>query len=112
MEHLIDAARAAVSAAHEPPVGCEQCSNVAPIAKIMVADGFVSWGRLYAPGLPNGQHDLYPSASTPPPDHDLIRRIDEWFAAYMHDRHDHDEAAWILARVRELRATSTKEVTR
>lgn len=46
--------------------------------------------------------------ATPPPDPDLIRRIDDWFAAYMHDRHNHDEAAWILARIRELRATSTK----
>lgn len=54
--------------ASEPEEGCARCSNVAPIAKIMVADGFVSWGRLYAPGLPNGQHDLYPVASSQPPD--------------------------------------------
>jgi len=37
---------------------------------------------------------------------ELLRRIDEWFAAYMHDRHNHDEAAWILARVRELQPSA------
>lgn len=34
---------------------------------------------------------------------ETLRRLDEWFAAYMHDRHNHDEAAWLFARVREMR---------
>jgi hypothetical protein len=31
----------------------------APIARMMVVDGFVSWTHLNAPGLPNGIHEVY-----------------------------------------------------
>jgi hypothetical protein len=39
----------------------------APIARLMVADGFVTWTHLKAPGLPDGMHDLYcePEATAP-----------------------------------------------
>lgn len=55
---------------HEPPAGCAECSNVAPIAKLTVRDGLAVRAGLYAPGLPDGDHDVYPSASSQPPSAD------------------------------------------
>lgn len=62
-------------------------------------------------GLHRQKH-VAPNESCPShePATELLLRLDEWFAAYMHDRHDHDEAAWLFARVRELREPSAKAV--
>jgi hypothetical protein len=53
--------------APEPEEGCAKCSNVAPIAKVTVWAHLPPSVELYAPGLPPGEHDLYPAASSPPP---------------------------------------------
>jgi hypothetical protein len=39
----------------------------APIARVTVKDGMVTRTGLYAPGLPDGEHDLYcePEATAP-----------------------------------------------
>jgi hypothetical protein len=58
-------AREALHSAHEPEEGCAKCSNVAPIAKVTVWAHLPPSVELYAPGLPPGEHDLYPSASSP-----------------------------------------------
>ena len=37
----------------------EEHANVAPIAKITVRDDKIESASLYAPGLPDGEHDLF-----------------------------------------------------
>src|SRR5690554_4827198 len=48
-------------AAVEPPA-----VDVAPIAKLTVRDGLVQRAGLYAPGLPDGDHDVFPVPLSPP----------------------------------------------
>lgn len=54
-----------------PCCGTEWTPNVAPIARVAIVDGEVSQTEIYAPGLPDGAHDLFPvpleRASQPPP---------------------------------------------
>lgn len=68
----------------EPPAGCAQCSNVAPIAKLTVRDGLAVRAGLYAPGLPDGDHDVYPATSSQPPAPvrgvDLVNERDHGYA--------------------------------
>lgn len=45
-----------------PPQGAV---NVAPIAKLTVRDGLVQRAGLYAPGLPDGEHDVFPVPLNP-----------------------------------------------
>lgn len=45
---------------HEPPA-----VDVAPIAKLTVRDGLVQRAGLYAPGLPDGDHDVFPVPLSP-----------------------------------------------
>lgn len=47
-------------AADEPPA-----VDVAPIAKLTVRDGLVQRAGLYAPGLPDGDHDVFPVPLSP-----------------------------------------------
>lgn len=47
-------------AAVEPPA-----VDVAPIAKLTVRDGLVQRAGLYAPGLPDGDHDVFPVPLSP-----------------------------------------------
>ena len=77
-ERLTAIARENNRRANEPPPGCAQCSNVAPIAKLTVRDGLAVRAGLYAPGLPDGDHDVSPAASSQPPaddrcQHDVTR---------------------------------------
>lgn len=63
-------------------------------------------GLWYAKNGPTGaqatcKHSWHERATQPPAD--VLQRLDEWLASYMHDREDHDEAASLFARVRELR---------
>lgn len=117
--------------ASEPEEGCAKCSNVAPIAKVTVWAHLPPSVELYAPGLPLGEHDLYPSASSPSPASEppaerpspMIDGIDSAMALQMADSADragvdtqHGKALIVLARAhRELRERFAKacgEVTR
>lgn len=46
-------------------LGGDSGLNVAPIAKLTVRDGLVQRAGLYAPGLPDGEHDLFPVPLNP-----------------------------------------------
>jgi hypothetical protein len=81
---------AVARAAHEPPADCAQCSNVAPIANVIVSNGEFAGITMYAPGLPDGEHDLYPSASTPPPGDDAAR-LNWWFMNVLYVGGDEDD---------------------
>jgi hypothetical protein len=52
-------------AASKPPPASEPgpqppATDVAPIAKLTVRDGLIQRADVYAPGLPDGEHDLFP----------------------------------------------------
>lgn len=49
----------------EPEQNCP--NTIFPIAKLTVRDGLAVRAGLYAPGLPDGDHDVYPAASSQPP---------------------------------------------
>lgn len=53
---------------------------IAPIAKLTVRDGLVQRAGLYAPGLPDGDHDVYPvGVAVPPPAAQLFQdRVRPW----------------------------------
>lgn len=52
----------------QPPASEPPADYIAPIACIRVGeDDTCEVLKLYAPGLPPGEHDLYPAASAPPP---------------------------------------------
>src|SRR5690606_9585344 len=57
MQALVDAANRAIV---EPPA-----VDVAPIAKLTARDGLVQRAGLYAPGLPDGDHDVFPVPLSP-----------------------------------------------
>lgn len=53
--------------------------SMAPIACIRVGeDDTCEVLKLYAPGLPPGEHDLYPAASSQPPGAALVTEMREW----------------------------------
>lgn len=46
----------------QPPADCGDC---APIAKLTVSHGLIRRAGLYAPGLPDGDHDVFPIPQPP-----------------------------------------------
>lgn len=66
----------------QPPASEPPADYIAPIACIRVGeDDTCEVLKLYAPGLPPGEHDLYPAASAPPPRADVDRRVAELYDA-------------------------------
>src|SRR5690606_24312999 len=58
--HRVADLRAQSQPTDEPPA-----VDVAPIAKLTVRDGLVQRAGLYAPGLPDGDHDVFPVPLSP-----------------------------------------------
>lgn len=56
--------------AHEPPA-----DPIFPIARLTIAEDDTVTATMYTPGLPPGQHDVYPAVPTQPPASGLVDAI-------------------------------------
>jgi hypothetical protein len=58
--NAIDMIRGYAEPTHEPATG-----PVAPIARLRIVDDMIVTATMYAPGLPNGEHDVFPVPLNP-----------------------------------------------
>lgn len=87
---------------HEPGVGPSR-------AFLEMPEGYSGPVKISNPGMTVAEVTIEPGVQQQPAERSILLRCDEWFAAYMHDRENYDEAAELLAAIRNATHHHSKD---